>query len=103
MLILLAKNNEAFESLVDEHKVKLRRLPNDVLWETQGALSEGYWRSVSDDPLIKRALDPIRTSKTNVRDWHKISEVACSTSLNSSTDTQDERLLIIQEIETELP
>ena len=71
-----AKNNEALKVLVDEHKVKLRRLPDDVLAKLQELSEEVVLEGIGDDPLAKRALESYQNFKTNVRDWHKISEMA---------------------------
>lgn len=71
-----AKNNEALKVLVEEHQVKLRRLPDDVLDKLQELADQVVQEGIGDDPLAKRILESYQTFKTNVRDWHEISEIA---------------------------
>lgn len=71
-----AKNNEALKVLVEEHQVKLRRLPDDVLEKLRQIADEVVVESIGDDPIARRILDSYLNFKVNVREWHKISEIA---------------------------
>ena len=71
-----AKNNEALKVLVEEHQVKLRRLPDDVLDKLREIADQVVEEGIGDDPLAKRILESYQRFKVNVRDWHKISEIA---------------------------
>ena len=71
-----AKNNQALKVLVEEHQVKLRRLPDDVLEKLREIADQVVQEGIGDDPLAKRILESYSDFKTQVREWHKISEFA---------------------------
>lgn len=71
-----ARNNAALQSLVDEHGVQLRRLPDDVLlalWQgTQTAMQE----LVESDPMAAKVYASYSEFYKGVRNYHHISEQA---------------------------
>lgn len=71
-----ARNNAALTSLIDEHGVQLRRLPDDVLlalWEgTQVAMK----KLVESDPMAAKVYASYREFYKGVRNYHHISEQA---------------------------
>lgn len=71
-----ARNNAALRSLVNDHDVQLRRLPDDVLealWESsQKVMGE----LVSGDPLAARVYASYSEYYKGVRNYHHISEQA---------------------------
>jgi TRAP-type mannitol/chloroaromatic compound transport system substrate-binding protein len=71
-----ARNNDALASLIDEHGVQLRKLPDDVLlalWEgTRVAMD----KLVEDDPLAAKVYESYRDFYRGVRNYHHISEQA---------------------------
>lgn len=71
-----AKNNQALKVLVEEHQVKLRRLPDDVLEKLREIADQVVEESIGDDPLARQILESYQSFKTQVREWHKISEFA---------------------------
>jgi TRAP-type mannitol/chloroaromatic compound transport system substrate-binding protein len=71
-----ARNNDALGSLIDEHGVQLRKLPDDVLdalWEgTRAAMDE----LVATDPMAAKVYASYRKFYRGVRNYHHISEQA---------------------------
>ena len=71
-----ARNNDALKSLIDEHGVQLRKLPDDVLlalWEgTRDALDE----LVANDPVAAKVYESYRAFYKGARSYHHISEQA---------------------------
>ena len=71
-----ARNNNALKSLIDEHGVQLRKLPDDVLlalWEgTRTALD----KLVTADPMAAKVYESYRNFYKGVRNYHHISEQA---------------------------
>ena len=70
-----ARNARALRTLVEEHGVEVRRLPDDVLARFQ-ALSETVVREAATDELSRRILDSYYTFLAEVRQYHAISEQA---------------------------
>lgn len=73
---LTARNHQALESLVKEHKVELRRFPDDVLKKLK-ELSEVVVAEIADsDPFAKKVHGSFVQFRNQVRAWHEISEHA---------------------------
>ena len=70
-----ARNARALRTLVEEHGVEVRRLPDDVLARFQ-ALSEAVVREAGTDALSRRILDSYYGFLAEVRQYHAISEQA---------------------------
>ena len=71
-----ARNNAALKTLIDEHGVKLRRLPDDVLARLAELSTQVVSEAAGDDELAQRILDSYRTFLADVREYHAISEKA---------------------------
>lgn len=71
-----ARNNGALRQLVDEHGVKLRRLPDDVM----AALAKGSEKAMQDlidgDPMAAKVHASYKVFYDGVRAYHHISEQA---------------------------
>ena len=70
-----ARNARALDALVQEHKVAVRRLPDDVLARFQ-ELSEAVVREAGTDDLSRRILDSYYGFLAEARKYHAISEQA---------------------------
>lgn len=70
-----ARNNAALRTLVDEHGVELRRLPDDVLERLRDVAWDVIEESATDD-LAKRILASYVDFLANVQAYHDISERA---------------------------
>ena len=71
-----ARNNAALQSLVDEHGVQLRRLPDDVLlalWQGTQAVMQNL---VKSDPMAAKVYASYSEFYKGVRNYHHISEQA---------------------------
>ncbi|MEE4203435.1 MAG: TRAP transporter substrate-binding protein DctP [Halieaceae bacterium] len=71
-----ARNNESLSSLMDEHDVQLRPLPDDVLQVLYDNSVTAMERLVADDPMASRIADSYRSFAEDVRAYHQISERA---------------------------
>lgn len=71
-----AKNNTALKTLVEEHGVQLRRLPDEVLLALRDASAEVTTEFANASPFAKKVYESWKTFKDDVNAWHKISEQA---------------------------
>ncbi|SCZ64542.1 TRAP transporter substrate-binding protein [Thiohalomonas denitrificans] len=71
-----ARNNEALDTLVNRHKVQLRRFPDSVLKELKGISDDVVAEVAARDPLSKKVYDSFRTFRDQVVAWHDVSERA---------------------------
>lgn len=71
-----ARNNAALRTLVDEHAVELRRLPDDVIDRLRELATQVVAEMAESDPLARRIYDSYTEFATGVRDYHRISEQA---------------------------
>ncbi|MEE4278881.1 MAG: TRAP transporter substrate-binding protein [Halieaceae bacterium] len=71
-----ARNNRALRELVERHKVKLRRLPDDVMAALYRGSEEAIQRLVDSDPLAARVYESFSSFLEDVRAYHEISEQA---------------------------
>lgn len=69
-----AKNNTALETLVNEHKVDLRRLPDDVLDKLKLLSDEVVLELAGKNAAAKKIFDSYSKFRTQVKAWHEISE-----------------------------
>lgn len=71
-----ARNAAALKTLLSEHGVQLRRLPEDVLrrfWELSAAVLE---EAAGEDDLNRRILDSYQAFLADARGYHAVSEQA---------------------------
>ena len=71
-----ARNNAALQSLVDEHGVQLRRLPDDVLLALWKGTQVALRNLVESDPMAAKVYASYRKFYRGVRNYHHISEQA---------------------------
>jgi TRAP-type mannitol/chloroaromatic compound transport system substrate-binding protein len=71
-----ARNNRALTELVEEHGVKLRRLPDDVIIELKQAAQEAVADLAAGDPMAAKVYESYQTFYNGVRNYHHISEQA---------------------------
>jgi TRAP-type mannitol/chloroaromatic compound transport system substrate-binding protein len=69
-----ARNNRALRELIDEHDVKLRRLPDDVLQALYRGSEEAMAKLVASDPMAAKVYASYRAFLEDVRAYHEISE-----------------------------
>lgn len=71
-----ALNKAALTTLVEEHGVELRRLPDDVLAELKRLSAELLAERAAKDPFVNRVYSSYKEFADAVRDYHHISEQA---------------------------
>ena len=71
-----ARNNAALRTLIDEHGVELRALPDDVLAALKEASQSVVADAAADNELSQRIYDSYMGFFEDVRDYHAISEQA---------------------------
>jgi TRAP-type mannitol/chloroaromatic compound transport system substrate-binding protein len=71
-----ARNNAALRTLVDEHAVELRKLPDDVVDRLRELSTQVVAEMAESDPLARRIHDSYTEFATGARDYHRISEQA---------------------------
>ena len=73
---LMAKNNEALESLEEEHGVELRRLPDDVLLELRRLSEEVVLELAEKDETTRRVYESWNNFRKGVMNYNRIAEEA---------------------------
>jgi len=71
-----ARNNAALKTLVEEHGVELRRLPDDVLARFKTLSAEVVDDLAAQDEMSKRIVESYRNFQRDVVNYHRISEQA---------------------------
>jgi len=71
-----ARNNAALRTLVEEHKVDLRRFPDDVLARLKQLSDEVVAEIADKDPLSRKVYDAFVKFREQVVAWSDISERA---------------------------
>jgi len=71
-----ARNASALKTLVEEHGVEVRRLPDDVLERFAELSAQVLEEEAARDELSRRILDSYRSFSEDVRRYHAISEQA---------------------------
>jgi TRAP-type mannitol/chloroaromatic compound transport system substrate-binding protein len=71
-----ARNNAALQSLINEHGVQLRRLPDDVLVALWRGTRKVMDDLVASDPMAAKVYASFREFYKGVRNYHHISEQA---------------------------
>jgi TRAP-type mannitol/chloroaromatic compound transport system substrate-binding protein len=69
-----AKNQAALDTLVNKHKVDLRRLPDDVLAKLKLLSNEVVAELAETSPAAKKIHASYAKFSKQVRAWHEISE-----------------------------
>jgi len=71
-----ARNNEALRELVDEHGVKVQRLPMDVMKALKDASDEVLDELVADNAFARKVHDSFRQFQQKALPYGRISEMA---------------------------
>ena len=71
-----ARNNAALNTLVDKHKVDVRKYPDDVLKKLSGLSDSVVAEIASKDKMSKEIYNSYKEFRDNVVAYHKISEQA---------------------------
>jgi TRAP-type mannitol/chloroaromatic compound transport system substrate-binding protein len=71
-----ARNATALKTLVEDHGVELRRLPDDVLARFKALAEDVLAEAAADDELSERILESYLTFRDDVKQYHAISEQA---------------------------
>ena len=70
------RNNQALQTLVNEHKVDLRRFPDEVLQKLKTLSDEVVGEVAEKDPMSKKVYDSFVQFRDQAQAWHAISEQA---------------------------
>jgi len=70
------RNNRALQTLVNEHKVDLRRFPDAVLQKLRSLSDEVVAEVAEKDPLSKKVYESYKAFRDQVMAWHEVSEKA---------------------------
>lgn len=73
---LTARNQQALETLVNQHKVKLLALPDDVIKKLKGISDEVVAEIAARDPLAQKVYQSLVQFRSQVSAWSAISEQA---------------------------
>ena len=71
-----ARNNEALVSLIEEHGVQLKKLPDDVVRELRRISEEIIEEIASDSEIARRIANSIQSFQKQASAYHAISEEA---------------------------
>lgn len=85
-----ARNNDALETLVNEHGVELRRFPDDVLAEAKRHSEDVVAELAGTNDMAQKIYDSYRAFQDKVVDYHAISEQAFLNARNPEGDTTTE-------------
>ncbi len=70
------KNNQALDTLINEHNVQLRRFPDDVLLKLRALSVEVLNEEAAKDPMTAKVYAAFTAYAKQVAAWNKISEQA---------------------------
>ena len=70
------RNNRALQTLVNEHKVDLRRFPEVVLQKLRVLSDEVVAEVAEKDPMSKKVYESYKAFRDQVMAWHEVSEKA---------------------------
>ena len=71
-----ARNQQALETLVNEHGVELKKFPDDVLRHLKTLSEEVVEKIAARDPVSRKVIDSQREFQGQVERWHDVSEFA---------------------------
>jgi TRAP-type mannitol/chloroaromatic compound transport system substrate-binding protein len=71
-----ARNNQALNTLVNKHNVKVLALPEDVLIKLKQLSDEVVLELANKDAISKKIYDSVSQFRTQVIQWGAISEQA---------------------------
>lgn len=73
---LTARNNEALQTLIHEHKVELRKFPDDVLAQLKKVSDEVVAEIADKDAMSKKVYESFKRFRDQVSQWSDVSERA---------------------------
>ncbi|MCK5336697.1 MAG: ABC transporter substrate-binding protein, partial [Gammaproteobacteria bacterium] len=76
LLEYTARNNAALDTLLNKHKVDMRKLPDDVLSKLRHLSEEVVLELAGKDKRSQKIYNSFDKFRKQVVDWHKISEQA---------------------------
>jgi len=76
LLEYTARNNAALDTLLNKHKVDMRKLPDDVLNKLRALSEDVVLELASKDKRAKKIYNSYDKFRKQVVEWHKISEQA---------------------------
>ncbi len=71
-----ARNNAALDTLVNQHKVQLRKFPDDVSRITRKLAEEVVAEVAAKDPMSKKVYESFNKFRAQAIAWHDLSERA---------------------------
>ncbi|MDO3381444.1 TRAP transporter substrate-binding protein [Gilvimarinus algae] len=71
-----ATNNAALKTLVEQHGVQLRRLPDEVLNELRTMTEQVFIEQAEQNAMFARVWESYKAFKAKAGQWHKVSEEA---------------------------
>ena len=71
-----ARNNEALQTLINEHGVEVKRLPTELLRELKRLSAEVIAQQAANDPQFAEVYQSFRQYRDNVSRYHRLSEQA---------------------------
>ncbi len=74
------RNQQALDTLVNKHKVKVLKLPDEVLAKLQTLSDEVISEVAATDKMSKKVFESFKTYRDQVKKWSEISELAYLTS-----------------------
>ncbi|MAX33408.1 MAG: ABC transporter substrate-binding protein [Halomonadaceae bacterium] len=84
-----ARNNDALETLINEHDVELRRLPDDVLARAKELSADVVAELGESSEMAKKIYDSYTSFQEKVENYHAISEQAYYNARNPEGDTTE--------------
>lgn len=76
MLEYVARNNDALEALINEHKVDVRPFPTDVIEKLRDLSEQVVAQVVGDDPFARKIYDSYQRFLGKSKAWYNLSERA---------------------------
>ncbi len=70
------QNGRALKTLIEKHKVELKRFPNDLLASVGKVSGEVMREAAAEDAAVKEIFDSYLAARTEVSEWSRISEQA---------------------------
>jgi len=70
------RNAEALHTLVNEHHVQLRRLPDSVLDRLRDISGDVLEETAAMDPLNREVWDSMQAFRERIQAWHALGEKA---------------------------
>ena len=84
-----ARNNDALATLINEHDVQLRKLPDDVLAQAQEISAEVVQELADSSDIAGRIYESYRDFQDKAVNYHAISEQAYYNARNPEGDTTE--------------